>query len=522
MLNPTLRSLRCPAQATKRRHLSKATRLFARKHKLSDNRQDESLVPQSNTEEALKLKLTEDDHVALLKEASILLHAGDLEKAEQKYQQILEIRRETNGDDHPKTLDAIEDLAYCLELQGSYERTIELRQKRYQFLKDALGPAHGDVVSSMNLLASSFDAVGDFKAAEKLYLEAIDLATENLGPDHQDTLSTISNLAASLWSERSLPYRYRLWESFKLVIRVLQRRQKFFGINDLSTLSSAKDIAVLLQTHGQYVSALKIYDFIVSIQESEHGEFHEATISAMECRAQTLNSMGRQAEAQTIAADILTIRNKQFEQSNTADKFKNPLFKSGMKTWYEIYFKNHLSQLSKNGHLDDSKLATEVGVDGNAVATKTIEPAVSGEILTPEIGFTWPVDSVWHFKADKTLSGNTIQDCIQVNFWGFENPPPESQEPFKRKFRLLAGYFGDMPDGMYQAKSDSEEPGIITMIRIKLPYENVLIALCLGEDMTPFDSGMTALPEGSDARRAAAKGETGYDIEFGGTAEQML
>lgn len=76
---------------------------------------------------------------------------------------------------------------------------IELREQ-------AFGPDHPDVASALHILAARYHLVRRYDQAEALYNRALAIRSESLGHDHPSTVEVLEDLG-DLWGDRGDHYR---------------------------------------------------------------------------------------------------------------------------------------------------------------------------------------------------------------------------------------------------------------------------------------------------------------------------
>jgi tetratricopeptide (TPR) repeat protein len=81
---------------------------------------------------------------------------GKYIEAEKMYRQALELTKEVLGDDHPSTLDSMNNLAIVLEQQGKYAEAETLQRQTLERKKGGLGDDHPATLTNMNNLVEVF------------------------------------------------------------------------------------------------------------------------------------------------------------------------------------------------------------------------------------------------------------------------------------------------------------------------------------------------------------------------------
>lgn len=110
---------------------------------------------------------------------------------------------------------------------------------------------------------------GRFKEAEKMYLRALQGKEKAWGPDHTSTLSTVNNLGA-LYTSLG-----RLDEAEKMYLRALQGYEKALGQQAVKTyipaLNTALNMAALFQRTGRSKEAKLLYEQALLVVEAVFG-----------------------------------------------------------------------------------------------------------------------------------------------------------------------------------------------------------------------------------------------------------
>ena len=135
-------------------------------------------------------------HSTLSRLARELQVQGKYDEAEPLYREALEVRRETLGNRHQKTLAAINNLGALLLAKGDLAAAEPLCREALEVRRETLGNRHQSTLTSINNLGTLLQAKGDLAAAEPLLREVLEVRRETLGSRHSDTLASINNLSA--------------------------------------------------------------------------------------------------------------------------------------------------------------------------------------------------------------------------------------------------------------------------------------------------------------------------------------
>jgi tetratricopeptide (TPR) repeat protein len=109
----------------------------------------------------------------------------------------LEARKRVLGDDHPDTLDSMNNLALTYVELGRHEEAMGLEEACLEAQKRVLGDDHSDTLDSMNNLALTYGELGRHEEAMGLQEACLEAHKRVLGDYHSDTLHSMNNLACT-------------------------------------------------------------------------------------------------------------------------------------------------------------------------------------------------------------------------------------------------------------------------------------------------------------------------------------
>ena len=167
-------------------------------------------------------------------------------------QQVIAIRRDLLGKDHPAYARSLNSLAMLYEALGDYAKALPLHEEARAIRKKALGPDHPDYATGLNNLAALYRAMGDYPKALPLLKEASAILKKTRGPNHPDYARSLNNLA-SLYSDmgdyaKALP----LHEEARAI------RKKAVGTHHPDYAESLNNLASLYSDMGDYPKALPL------------------------------------------------------------------------------------------------------------------------------------------------------------------------------------------------------------------------------------------------------------------------
>ncbi len=91
-------------------------------------------------------------------------------------------RKRVIGDEHPDTLQSLNNLALLFDSKGEYDRAVPLYEECLAKRKRVLGDEHPDTLSSLNNLAVLFDNKGEYNRSLPLHEECLSMRKRVLLP----------------------------------------------------------------------------------------------------------------------------------------------------------------------------------------------------------------------------------------------------------------------------------------------------------------------------------------------------
>jgi len=120
------------------------------------------------------------------------------DKALPLFEEVLEARTRVLGEDHRRTLISMENLGVLHKRMGNLEQSAELLEREVELAKTALGERSSDTAYAYNNLASTYTAMDRHDDAERLYRLTLDVRRELYDPGHPSLLLSMRNHAAAL------------------------------------------------------------------------------------------------------------------------------------------------------------------------------------------------------------------------------------------------------------------------------------------------------------------------------------
>ncbi|PIG87103.1 kinesin light chain, partial [Aspergillus arachidicola] len=115
-------------------------------------------------------------------------------EAEELEVQVIELRKQVLGPEHPDTLTSMNNLASIYWNQGRWKEAEELGVQVMELYKQILGPEHPSTLTSMNNLAYTWKRLGKVQDALALMEKCVELRRNLLGPEHPHSVSSSDTL----------------------------------------------------------------------------------------------------------------------------------------------------------------------------------------------------------------------------------------------------------------------------------------------------------------------------------------
>ena len=253
---------------------------------------------------------------------------ADLREAEQRVERLEEIE----GPEGPTVALALHDLGYHLQSLGEYARARSRFERALAIREKLFGPDHRDVAVSLIGLGQARERLGEYAAARELFersiatFEALGLSDSEdamnalynlgalliyqgqygesrrrleqcleiservLGPEHASTVEIVAALAIVLWNEGRLADARSMLER----VRAVQER---VAPDSLSFADTLQNLAVLVQTLGDYPAARPLFERALALYEDRLGPDHPKTLVCLNNLALLLRDQGDEEAA---------------------------------------------------------------------------------------------------------------------------------------------------------------------------------------------------------------------------------
>ncbi len=236
--------------------------------------------------------------------AQTLQDQGDLAGARQHQEQVLAAFRRLLGEDHSDTLGTRNNLAGTLKAQGDLAGARQQQEQALAGLRRLLGEEHPATLTARNNLAGTLYAQGDLAGARQQFEQVLAASRRLLGEEHPDTLRARNNLAVTLHAQGDLAGARKLEEEGLAI------RRRVLGPEHPDTLTSMLSVATTLYAQGDLAGARQQFEQVLAASRRLLGEEHPATLTARSNLALTLHVQGDLAGARQQQEKVLAARQR--------------------------------------------------------------------------------------------------------------------------------------------------------------------------------------------------------------------
>src|SRR6266508_3164222 len=231
-----------------------------------------------------------DDHPNTLNSMNNLAETrralGDLQGARDLHEQALAGRRRVLGDDHPNTLTSMNNLALTRRALGDLQDARQLHEQTLAGYRRVLGDDHPNTLKSMNNLAETRRAQGDLQGARDLHEQALAGRRRVLGDDHPNTLGSMNNLAETRRDLGDLQGARDLHE------QALAGYRRVLGDDHPNTLTSMNNLALTRRALGDLQGARDLHEQTLAGRRRVLGDDHPNTLNSMNNLAAVRRELG--------------------------------------------------------------------------------------------------------------------------------------------------------------------------------------------------------------------------------------
>ncbi|RYP33057.1 hypothetical protein DL768_011108 [Monosporascus sp. mg162] len=269
------------------------------------SKDDEKFLVQATE---LRREILGEEHPKTLKSlnnlATTYLDQGRWNEAESLVMQVVEARKRVLGKEHPSTLTSTANLALTYWYQGRWKEAELLGVEVIEIRKRVLGKEHPRTLAGMAILASTYWDQGRWKEAESLEVQVVEITKKVSGEEHPDTLNAMTNLALVYWNQG------RWKEAESLGVQVMETKKRVLGKEHPDTLSSIANLALTYRNQGRWKEAELLNAQVMEMRKKMLGEEHPQTLKSMNYLALTYLDQGRLKEAESLEVQVVETRKR--------------------------------------------------------------------------------------------------------------------------------------------------------------------------------------------------------------------
>jgi tetratricopeptide (TPR) repeat protein len=243
-----------------------------------DGRWNEASASFEQVMEARAMTLGQDHPDTISAMSNLAITLGDLGRlweAMTMKKKVLEMMRRVLGEDHLSTITAMNNLASTLGDLGQLDEAARMKEEVLRKRRLILGEEHPSTIIAMNNLASMLGDLGQLDEASNMQKKVLEQRKRTLGEDHPDTNVAMSNLAITLGKLGKLD------EAANMAREVVEQRKRIFGEHHPDTTLAMNNLAITLEDLGQIDEAISLLDVAVQRMKRVHGEEHPRTAIAV-------------------------------------------------------------------------------------------------------------------------------------------------------------------------------------------------------------------------------------------------
>ncbi|MCX6632563.1 MAG: serine/threonine-protein kinase, partial [Candidatus Solibacter sp.] len=233
-----------------------------------------------------------------------LMEEGNFAESERYLVQALQARRTTLGENHPATLSAKQNVAKLRSRQSRYPEALALLKEVIEARRKALGANHPETLDAEFELASVYRFNGSLREAETLQVKVFEARRKQLGEDHPQTLSVASDLAEL----DRLQGKYAAAES--LTLNVAEAQLRVLGADHPDRLTTLNNLANLHFAQNKYAQAAALNSQVLEGQRRILGNEHPDTLNTMINLAICYRAQGKYDDAEALYLKVIEVQRR--------------------------------------------------------------------------------------------------------------------------------------------------------------------------------------------------------------------
>ncbi|SPO07063.1 uncharacterized protein DNG_09757 [Cephalotrichum gorgonifer] len=227
---------------------------------------------------------------------------GNHEEARQRFERSMEINKAYLGEKHIETMTSMGLLGWTLVIPLRDARAIPLLERLVEIRTELLGENDPRTIDALSDLATGHTSTGDFSLSERMQRDALSRAKSVLGPSHPDTLNCMTHLASVLEDQGKMD------EAIQVQRVGYEARKQLLGDRHQSVLIDEHNLALMLCADDSTLEeGLSLQRTNIERKTEIFGQDHPETLIAAYNLLYLLNRAGRPAEARQVGARALAL-----------------------------------------------------------------------------------------------------------------------------------------------------------------------------------------------------------------------
>ncbi len=208
--------------------------------------------------------------------------------------------------------DALNILGVVATAEEDYPAVLALARRRLELSRQTLGERHPETAQALSDVALGLMYTGDFAGAERAYAEVIEVDTALLGEDHPEVASARENLGNVYFRSGQLD------KTAKNLEVVLAMRRKALGDDSEPVARTLANIGTVYLRAGNYEASVRTYREAVERLSKKVGPDHLDVGTTLAGMGQALRKLGKYPEAEAAFKRALDIQVKVLGEDNAA------------------------------------------------------------------------------------------------------------------------------------------------------------------------------------------------------------
>ena len=222
-------------------------------------------------------------------------------------EEIVQVRKKIQGENHPHYLRSAERLALLYYLLDRKEESSVLSEKLYKANKKRFGEEHFRTFISMNNLIACYDKLGRKQDALHLREKVFETLRKTLGTKIQpETLQNMSHFEFAI-SYHDLGHKQK---AIDLREENVEMTEVTLGEMDPHTFRSISDLAPSYQNLGQKHKALEFGENAYGMRKNTLGEMHPDTLLSLSNLAFSHHDLGQKQKALESTEKVFEIKKR--------------------------------------------------------------------------------------------------------------------------------------------------------------------------------------------------------------------